>query len=76
MNLTPIGKNQTQLSLCNGDKVFFSYKTPVAARVGGLLFKTSEDWSPTTSKHVNKWIAGSRCEIRPQSFFDALCASV
>ena len=38
-------------------RIFFSYRTPVAAYVFGRGFVRSEDFfSVTTSRHINKWI--------------------
>ena len=57
MNLTPIAANQTELSFTNGARVFFSYKTPVAAYcpLRGYI-RTAKFWSVTTSRHINKWL--------------------
>jgi hypothetical protein len=33
MKLTPIAANRTQLNLNDGTEVFFSYETPVAAKL-------------------------------------------
>jgi len=39
--------------------VLYSYGTLVAGHVAGIgFFRTSKKWSVTTSKHINKWIAG------------------
>ena len=69
MKLKPIANNQTELHL-NGNIFFFSYETPVAARVGVKYFKTEQKFSVTTSRHINKWLEDVKCEIKPQSFFD------
>ncbi len=72
MNLTTLGANQTVITLANGDQVFYSYNTPVAAFISGRGFvRTEEKHSSTTSKHINKW---SRVynETLSQSFFDNL----
>ena len=56
MNLTPIAANQTEIETDNA-RVFFSYKTPVAAYIFGRGFvRTKKFWSVTTSRHINKWI--------------------
>lgn len=73
MKLTPIGQNQSEVEV-NGSVVFFSYKTPVAARVGGKLYRTDKKWSVTTSRHINKWLDGATAEEKPQEFFDKLAA--
>lgn len=64
MKLKQVGSNQTELELNDGTLVFFSYETPVAARLsrgyapafGGESVKTSKKWSRTTSKHINQWL--------------------
>jgi len=69
MKLKPIANNQTELHI-NGNIFFFSYETPVAARIGGKYFKTDEKFSVTTSRHINKWGENVKCAPQPQSFFD------
>jgi len=56
MKLTPIATNQTEVETADA-RIFFSYRTPVAAYVFGRGFVRSEDFfSVTTSRHINKWI--------------------
>ena len=56
MKIKPIGSNQTELHLADGRVVLFSYETPVALHVPGEgYYRTSERYSVTTSKHVNRW---------------------
>jgi len=58
MKLKQIGSNQTELNL-GFVQVFFSYETPVAARLtDGTLVRTEQWYSATTSKHINKWLNG------------------
>jgi len=60
MKLKQIGSNMTELDL-GLVQVFFSYETPVAARLtDGTLIRTDERYSVTTTKHINKWLQG--CE--------------
>jgi hypothetical protein len=45
----------------SGSVVFFSYRTPVAAKVpnpdgGWRYLQTLEKYSVTTTKHINNWI--------------------
>lgn len=70
MKLTPIASNMTELRLNDGTMVLFSYRTPVACAVNGTFFRTSYKWSRTTSKHINKWLCGSKAEEKPQEYFD------
>jgi hypothetical protein len=67
-----VGSNQTVLVKPNGDEIFFSYNTPVAAHIGGKFYKTDKRWSVTTSKHVGQYLHGANAETKPQEFFDAL----
>lgn len=71
MQIKLIGPNQTEVT-SNGNTVFFSYTTPVAAIVGGIAYRTSEKFSKTTSRHINKWLGGRTAIEQPQSFFEAL----
>jgi len=72
MKIRPIGPNQTELIIEGVGAIFFSYQTPVAANLSGTLYKTTKKWSTTTSKHINKWLAGERADEMPQDFFDSL----
>ena len=57
MILRQLGSNQTELSLTNGNSIFFSYETPVAgfdAEDG--FFKTETYYSKTTSRHINQYL--------------------
>jgi len=76
MNLIPVAANQTEIEI-GGKTVFFSYKTPVACHINGEgYFRTDKQWSRTTSKHINQFIARNggtgKTQTRPQSFFDSL----
>jgi len=58
MKLYQKGSNMTELDL-GFVQVFFSYETPVAARLtDGTLVRTEQWYSATTSKHINKWLQG------------------
>jgi len=64
MKLKQLGPNMTELRF-NGNYVLFSYETPVAGSnkdgVGKIvgryhrLFKTEDEYSRTTTKHINKY---------------------
>ena len=59
MKLTPIAANRTQLNLNDGTEVFFSYETPVAAKLPNYDYiRTATKWSQTTTKHINQWLEG------------------
>lgn len=86
MNLRPIGSNMTELTIKNshcrdcanedGDiKMLFSYSTPVAystVKEDGirLFFRTSQFYSVTTSRHINKWLNGQDAEKVEQYVID------
>jgi hypothetical protein len=73
MKLNVIANNQTELHLNNGTIVFFSYNTPVAARLdNGTYVTTEEVYSPTTTKHVNKWLLNEAYTTVTQQFIDEL----
>lgn len=72
MNLTSLGANRTEVVLNDKVTVLFSYKTPVAACVGGKFYRTGIKWSVTTSKHIGQWLNGANAEFKDQSFFDNL----
>ena len=78
MKVTPIGLNQTEVSLKNGTVVLFSYGTPVAALYEGNYFKTSYKWSKTTSAHINHWLVlkCARAEKIAQEFFTELTMNI
>ena len=56
MKLFPIATNQTEVETADA-RIFFSYRTPVAAYIFGRGFVRTENfYSTTTSRHINKWI--------------------
>ena len=56
MILRQLGSNQTELSLNNGNSIFFSYETPVAGyHDDDGFFKTETYYSKTTSRHINQY---------------------
>ena len=71
MQLTPIAANQTEIETDKA-RIFFSYRTPVAAYVYGEGYvRTEKWWSVTTSRHINKWLPenGTVKEV-PQTYLD------
>ena len=72
MKIKPLASNMTQLTLNNDTVVLFSYETPVAALTEEGYVRTSYKWSPTTTRHINKWLDGVKATEKPQEFFDAL----
>ena len=71
MKIENLGADKTALHLSNGT-VFFSYNTPVCARINGQWSRTEKKWSVTTSRHINQFLDGLSAETRPQEFFDNL----
>jgi hypothetical protein len=62
MKLNPVGSNQTEVTKADGTTILYSYQTPVAAFVpgkGGLC--STQKYSVTTSRHVNKAIERWGC---------------
>ncbi len=58
MRLSPIGSNMTELETGNGISILFSYSTPVAGWDSEGPFRTSQYYSVTTSRHINKYLGG------------------
>ena len=73
MKLNNLGSNKTEVSLPSGAVVFFSYNTPVAAKLAdGGFIRTSTRYSVTTSKHINQWIDGAKAVEVDQTVIDSL----
>ena len=76
MKLKIIGANQTEVQLSDHyeTQIFFSYEQAVCVRNANGCFVTTEKYSRTTSKHINKWISGLSNIIKmvPQSKIDNL----
>ena len=52
-----------------GLSILFSYQTPVAGWDDKGAFRTQEKFSPTTSKHINKYLGGKDIgRMVPQSY--------
>jgi len=57
MKVQQIGSNQTEVILADGSCILFSYAQPVAAIVPGKgWMRTAQQWSATTTKHINAWL--------------------
>ena len=80
MKLKLIGANQTEVQLSDHyeTQIFFSYEQAVCVRNADGCFVTTEKYSRTTSKHINKWIANLSNIIKmvPQSELDKLVEGV
>lgn len=76
MKLNPIGSNCNEIGV-GGLLILMSYQTPVACySADGGYKRTSKKWSRTTSKHINKWLAGNVAQPENQDFFDNLLNEV
>ena len=72
MKLRQIASNMTELTV-NGNEILFSYETPVAAFVFSRGYvRTAKHYSPTTTRHINKWLNGFAAEEVPQEFINEL----
>ena len=72
MKVRNINQNCTELMTTWG-MVLFSYGVPVAANTSGSWWRTEEHYSPTTSKHINGWLAqhgATDVKPRPQKWFN------
>ena len=76
MRLNSIAKNQTEVTLSNGDQIFFSYRTPVAVYIAkkGRYARTDAWFSSTTTRHINKWLGNVEYATIPQSDLDMITA--
>jgi hypothetical protein len=72
MKIKHLAANQTELHKSDGTIVFVSYDTPVAAYSDGQWMRSSQKYSVTTSKHVNKWLSTLDAVTVPQKQIDAL----
>ena len=70
LNETEVHFNKRLVDETKRTTFFFSYDTPVAAKVGTTYYKTEEKFSNTTSRHLNKWLEGVQYVVQPQSWFD------
>lgn len=48
------GSNHCAVRLSNGNEIYFSYRTCVAARIGNRSVRTGKRWSNTTTRHLSK----------------------
>jgi len=77
MKVKSIAANQTEIHLNNGNVVFVSYETPVAAFISGRgIVRTTEKLSNTTTRHINKFVVrhapSATISEEPQTFFNNL----
>ena len=69
MILRQLGSNQTELSLNNGNSIFFSYETPVAGYSDDIgFFRTATYYSKTTSRHINAYLGDATASEVPDQY--------
>lgn len=73
MKIVNLGANQTEVIIGNRS-ILVSYQTPVALHIEGMGYIVTDcRWSRTTTKHINKFLGGSKpYKTEPQKFFDTL----
>ena len=73
MKVKNVGSNMIEVETDKAT-VLFSYSTPVAAcmKDGTGFIRTSTRYSVTTSRHINKWLAGANAKEVPQSVLDGI----
>lgn len=70
-------KNAYEWTADHGQSVVLvSYQTPVAARVHGRYYRTSERYSVTTSRQINQWLEGIKAEEQPEKWFRLLVRTI
>ena len=57
LKLTQLASNMTEIKF-DSVSILFSYETPVAGWDNDGAFRTSEHYSATTTKHINKYLGG------------------
>lgn len=72
MKVKQIGSNQTEVIFNDGTHVLFSYETPVAVSTVDGMFVTEQKYSNTTTRHINKWCAGTLSMLVPQDNINTL----
>ena len=68
-NETEVHFNKRLVDKTKRATFFFSYDTPVAAKVNSTYYKTEEKFSQTTSNSLAKWLEGVEYDVQPQSLF-------
>lgn len=57
--LKQVGHNMTEITTAKGNRILYSYETPVAAYTDAGAVRTKQFYSSTTTKHINKYLGGS-----------------
>ena len=77
MRLVPLSHNMTELTWREKEhsvlkSVLFSYKTPVAGHDSDGPFRTDQQYSKTTTKHINKYLGHGIGRVVPQSYIEEI----
>ena len=72
IHVNRLSANMTQVVTDKGHTVLFSYETPVAALVDDCYVKTSRQYSPTTNRHISRWLNGHQARLVDQELIDSL----
>ena len=70
MKLKQLGSNMSEIELGsfpNNTSILFSYEMPVAGYDSKGAFRTDKHYSPTTSKHINKYLGDDKSIARTVS---------
>ena len=70
--LEPVASNMTEITTSNGNKILFSYQTPVAGYDDKGAFKTDVWYSRTTTRHINKYLDGVVAREVEQDYINSL----
>lgn len=72
MDKVKIGSNIYESKLPNGSVLFWSYNTVVAANLANEGYvRTEEHYSKTTTRQLNKWLAGLDYKTVSQKYLDS-----
>ena len=71
MRLNHLSHNMSELTFSD-ISVLFSYKTPVAGHDQTGPFRTDQQYSKTTTKHINKYLGHGIGRVVPQSYIEEL----
>jgi hypothetical protein len=74
-----LAPNVTELQH-GSNQILYSYNTPVAILAPSGLYKTSQKWSKTTSRHINRWFQVAGLDPKgalelPQDVIESYAAS-
>lgn len=65
-------KEDTVITLANGNKILISYETPVAAYINGQYYETTEYYSGSTNKHIGAFRHWENIKYKSEEWFKKL----